>query len=245
MRVGADDVEARAVVERQRRRQLPLVLQVDAVELAGLAAAVGDRERHVAGLAGSHSLANRSDRKHASRRPSTSCARSGRRRRSAAVWLLPSCWLPSAWTPAARLDSRAASAKPLKMMSPMVRIGREAGLRVADERRDLEVERVAGILIGGDAVVGDLALVLVELGGIEAVDAVDGEAAADSPVTFGDLEIADEAAAEHGDAAAVGQDVGDIGERPRSASSGRGSRCASAAGSRSRGRCEDSCPTAK
>ena len=59
----------------------------------------------------------------------------------------------------------------------LVGIGRELRLRVADERRDLEVQRVAGILIGGDAIMGDFALVLVELGGVEAVDAIDGEVA--------------------------------------------------------------------
>src|SRR4051812_20678111 len=60
---------------------------------------------------------------------------------------------------------------------------------------------------------GDLALVLVELRGIGAADAVDGEVAAHAS-DVRDLEMADEAAAEHGDAAAVRKDVGNVGERP-------------------------------
>src|SRR4051812_46615305 len=77
-----------------------------------------------------------------------------------------------------------------------VGIRREPRLRITDERRDLEVERVAGILVGGDAVMGDLALVLVELGGIGAIDSVDGEVASHAG-DVRDLEMADEASAEH------------------------------------------------
>src|SRR5437870_837136 len=75
-------------------------------------------------------------------------------------------------------------------------IGRELRLRIADKGCDLQVQLVAGILIGGDAVMRDLALVLVEPGGVECVAAVDLEArlyAGD----VGDFEMADEAAAEN------------------------------------------------
>ena len=50
MRECADDVVTRAVVERQVRRELPFVLEVDSVQLPVLAVLVGDRERNVAGL---------------------------------------------------------------------------------------------------------------------------------------------------------------------------------------------------
>ena len=52
----------------------------------------------------------------------------------------------------------------------VIGIGREPRLRVADERRDLKVQRVARILIGSHRIMGDFALVLVELGGVVAID---------------------------------------------------------------------------
>ena len=92
-----------------------------------------------------------------------------------------------------------------------VRIGCEPGLGIADERRDLKVQRVTGILVSGDAVMGDLALVLVELGCIVAADAIDGECAVHASHVR-DLEMADEASGEHRDAAGRGEDVGDVSE---------------------------------
>src|SRR5947209_5939604 len=59
---------------------------------------------------------------------------------------------------------------------------------------------------------GNLALVQVELGGIEAGDAVDPES-----IHFAgdirDLEVSDEAPAEQRDAAGIREDVGDVAER--------------------------------
>src|SRR4051812_43649841 len=49
LREGSNLVEPRAVVESELRCQLPLVLQVDAIELTSLASLIGDREGHVAG----------------------------------------------------------------------------------------------------------------------------------------------------------------------------------------------------
>src|SRR5690349_10405954 len=43
-------IEARAIVERQRPAELPLVLEIDAIQLAGLVALIGDSEGHVARL---------------------------------------------------------------------------------------------------------------------------------------------------------------------------------------------------
>ncbi len=80
-----------------------------------------------------------------------------------------------------------------------------------------EVQRVARILIGEDAVMRDLALVLVELRRIEGRVAVEDivpapwRGAALAGIVR-DLEIADRGAAEHRQPAGVGQDLGKIAE---------------------------------
>ena len=92
-------------------------------------------------------------------------------------------------------------------------IRREAGLRVANERRYLHIKVLSGILVRENAIVRRLTLLLVELAAVERRNPVHCESRS-LPGNIGDLEFADRGAAEERNAAGLAEDVRHIPECP-------------------------------
>lgn len=102
--------------------------------------------------------------------------------------------------------------EPVEYDVPALWIGRKACLRIAHERRDLEVQPVTtGILISNDPIMRRLTLILVEVGRIERAPTVQDKLRFLSRYV-GDLELADCGATESGQAAGVRYDARYIAE---------------------------------
>src|SRR4249919_1835451 len=149
MGVGVHHVVARAVVERQGRRELPFVLQIETVKLTGLAPPIGDGERDIAGLGWRavwirrKAAIDRQDRR--------GNVRAGvlvlEERTKAQRVIAPEPLAGVRLNPGSEARQFGGVSEAVENDVAEVRIRGESRLRIADKRRDLEIECVAGILV--------------------------------------------------------------------------------------------------